>query len=337
MSNLFKKAAIFTDIHYGLKGNSDLHNQDCIDFTKWFIDEAKKEQCETCFFLGDYHNNRNSMNLKTMSYALAGLELLSKNFDQTYFIPGNHDLFFRDKRDVHSVSWASHIPNITIINDWFKQGDVVIAPWLVGDDYKKIKKYNAKYMFGHFELPGYLMNAMVRMPDTGEISKDDFCSIEHVFSGHFHKRQTQGNVTYIGNAFPHNYSDTWDDERGMTILEWGKDPVYRAWPAQPTFRTISLSQLIDKADQIILPNQYLRVLLDIDVSFEESSFIKEKFLNDYNIRELSLISEKKFNEVESEADLVSFESVDQIVNSQIEAIESDKFDKNILLSIYNNL
>ena len=42
MSNLFKKAAFFTDIHYGLKSNSLQHNQDCVNFVDWFIAKAKK-------------------------------------------------------------------------------------------------------------------------------------------------------------------------------------------------------------------------------------------------------------------------------------------------------
>ena len=46
MSNLFKKAAFFTDIHYGLKSNSLQHNQDCVNFVDWFIAKAKKENCE---------------------------------------------------------------------------------------------------------------------------------------------------------------------------------------------------------------------------------------------------------------------------------------------------
>ena len=29
------------------------------------------------------------------------------------------------------------------------------------------------------------------------------------------------NVTYMGNAFPHNYADAGDDERGMMVLEYG--------------------------------------------------------------------------------------------------------------------
>ena len=43
MSNLFKKAAVFTDIHFGLKSNSQTHKDDCLNFIKWFIVKAKEE------------------------------------------------------------------------------------------------------------------------------------------------------------------------------------------------------------------------------------------------------------------------------------------------------
>ena len=58
MANLFKKAAVCTDIHFGLKSNSATHNDDCENFIKWFIKTAKEQGCETCFFTGDWHNNR---------------------------------------------------------------------------------------------------------------------------------------------------------------------------------------------------------------------------------------------------------------------------------------
>jgi hypothetical protein len=181
------------------------------------------------------------------------------------------------------------------------------------------------------------MNAMVQMPDHGELKADDFKNYELGFSGHFHKRQQKGNMIYIGNAFPHNYADTWDDERGMMILEWDGKPEYHSWPAQPTFRTVKLSQLIDEADSLILPKQHLRVTLDIDISYEEASFIKEKFMADYNIRELTLIAEKKENEINTDIDIQAFESVDQIVSNQLINIDSEQFNKNTLLSIYNSL
>ena len=37
------KAACFTDIHWGRKNNSELHNQDCLRFVEWFCGEVKKD------------------------------------------------------------------------------------------------------------------------------------------------------------------------------------------------------------------------------------------------------------------------------------------------------
>ena len=39
----FKKVACFTDIHFGMKGNSRVHNDDCEAFIYWFIEQAKAE------------------------------------------------------------------------------------------------------------------------------------------------------------------------------------------------------------------------------------------------------------------------------------------------------
>ena len=338
MTNLFKKAAVFTDIHFGLKSNSTLHNEDCLNFVKWATAKAREEGCETAMFLGDWHNNRASINILTLGYSLQALEHLNGNFDQVFFIPGNHDLYYRDKRDVQSVEWAKHLPNIIICNDWYNSGNVVIAPWLVGDDYKQIPKLTGKYMFGHFELPGYLMNAMVAMPEHGELRRENFGNFEHVFTGHFHKRQTQKNITYIGNCFPHNYADAGDDDRGMMILEWGKEPEFHAWPEQPKYRVFNLSDVLQHTEVMLQPRMHVRVNLDIDISYEEATFIKETFIDTYKLREITLIPSKVTDLTEYEIQgNIAFESVDQIVFGQLNNIDSDKFNKNLLLDIYRNL
>ena len=338
MANLFKKAAVFTDIHFGLKSNSVQHNQDCSDFVDWFIEKAKEENCETCFFLGDYNHHRASINIQTMQFGLRALEKLNNNFERVYFIPGNHDLYYRDKRDVHSVEWAKHLPNVTIVNDWFIQDDVVIAPWLVGEDHKKLAKLSGKYLFGHFELPAFYMNAMVQMPDHGDVNDSDLAGFEKVFSGHFHKRQARNNIWYIGNAFPHNYADAGDDQRGMMILEWGEDPEFQAWPGQPLFRVYKLSDILDNPEGLLLPKSSVRVHLDIDISYEEANFIRETLIPKHNIREMSLIPMKLDQHSQDLAPgEVNFESVDQIIVDQIAAIESDFFDPKVLLEIYRNL
>ena len=338
MTNLFNKAAIFTDIHFGLKSNSQTHNDDCLAFVKWATAKAKEEGCETCIFLGDWHNNRASINVLTLGYSLQALEHINENFSQTYFIPGNHDLYYRDKRDIQSVEWAKHLPNIHICNDWITHGDVTFAPWLVGDDHKKLKKMQGKYMFGHFELPGYMMNAMVTMPEHGELTGDHMQGFEHVYTGHFHKRQTQRNITYIGNAFPHNYADAGDDERGLTILEWGKDAVFHSWPGQPRYRVYKLSNVLKHTEDLLHPDMHVRVDLDIDISYEEATFIKETFIDTYKLREIKLIPAKADEIMGNIAPgQIEFESIDTIVHNQLNSLEAGKFDPKILMEIYRNL
>lgn len=338
MSNLFKKAAVFTDIHFGAKSNSQVHNEDCLNFVKWASETAVAAGCETALFLGDWHNNRASLNIVTLNYSLQALEHLNNNFKKVYFIPGNHDLYYRDKRDVQSVEWAKHLPNVVICNDWHTEGNVTIAPWLCGEDHKKIAKMKGQYMFGHFELPGYLMNAMVQMPDHGDIKREDFKGFKHVFSGHFHKRQTQKNITYIGNCFPHNYSDAGDDDRGLMMLEWDKEPTFHAWPNQPKYRVFNLSDVLQHTDVMLQPGMHVRVNIDIDISYEEANFIKETFIKDYKLREITLLPQKNVDlEQFNIKGNVQFESVDQIVTTCINTITSEKFDHSMLMKIYANL
>ena len=83
---MFKKAAVFTDIHFGLKGNSRIHNDDCEDFIDWYIETAKAAGCETGIFCGDWHHNRNSLNLTTMDATIRSMEKLGQAFDQFFFL-----------------------------------------------------------------------------------------------------------------------------------------------------------------------------------------------------------------------------------------------------------
>jgi len=335
---LFKKVACFTDIHYGLKSNSTTHLRDCEEFIDWFIAEAQNAGCETCIFLGDWSHNRNSLNLFTLDSSLRCLEKLGAAFEQFFWFPGNHDLFYKDKRDIHSSAFGRHVPGVTVVDSIMTRGDVTLVPWLVGDEWKTMKSIKSKYVFGHFELPLFYMNAMVQMPDHGELGADSLKGPDYVFSGHFHKRQNSGNIWYIGNAFPHNFADTGDDDRGMMTLEWGGEPQFINWANCPKYRTVKLSNLIDNADAIMKSKMHIKVNLDIDISYEEANFIKETFIRDYDIREISLIQDKTNMDgtIDDNPD-ATFESVDQIVTEQLINIDSEQFDRTVLLEIYNNL
>lgn len=339
MSNLFKKVAVFSDIHFGLKNNSRQFNDDCEQFIKWFIREAKERNAETCIFCGDFHHNRSSINVSTLNYTVSNFKMLSEAFENVYMLVGNHDLFYREKREINSIPYGDMFDNIHIINDDIvEQGNVALVPWLVGDEWKKMKRLKSKYVFGHFELPHFMMNAIVEMPDHGELREDHFEKADLVFSGHFHKRQVRGKIHYLGSPFAHNYADAWDDDRGAMFLEWGGEPVYVNYDG-PRYIRINLSDLIDAPEDYLNDKTYCRAMLDVPISYEEANFIKETFITQFNPRELSLLPIKK-DELSQDPALdsdFSFKSIDQIVYDQISSVESDLVNHKLLLEIYNQL
>ena len=332
----FNRAACFTDIHFGNKNNSKQHNRDCADFVDWFIEQS--EDCETCIFLGDWHHHRSSVNVSTLNHSVENVGKLSRAFKQVYMIMGNHDLYYREKRDMNSLPYAGLFDNVTLVEDMLVQDDIALVPWLVGDEWKNLQKTKCRYMFGHFELPFFKMNAMVEMPDHGSLNAEHLQGPEYVFSGHFHKRQAKGNVHYLGSPFGHNYADTWDDDRGMMKLEWNGVPEYIDYPG-PRYRTVPLSRLIDEPEKILNQHTYCRATLDINISYEEASFIKETFSQQYNVREIALIPSKKEEHTQDwkVVDDIEVENVDQIVYNSLNAVDSEMINKKILVDIYNSL
>ena len=82
---------------------------------------------------------------------------------------------------------------------------------------------------------------------------------------------------------------------------------------------------------------YLRVTLDLPISYEEASFIKETFINEYNCREITLIPSQQDEEIHTDIDITQFESVDEIVTKEITALDTQNYDKKLLLGIYEEL
>ena len=105
----------------------------------------------------------------------------------------------------------------------------------------------------------------------------------------------------------------------------------------PLYKTIKLSDLLNDPEKHLKPNMHVRVQLDVEISFEESTFIKETFVDTYKLRELAMIPMREEIGVDEGEAEVAVLSVDQIVTDQIGKIESEAYDKSMLINIYNNL
>lgn len=342
---MFHKLATFTDIHFGRNSNSPIANQDNLDFFDWFIDESRTWGAEEVAILGDYFDNRNSLHVSTLDAGLKGLEKLNNSFKKVHFIVGNHDLLYRDKRDITSTAFAKHLTNINLITNPVTYGEgkesITFLPWLVGDEIKKAKRIKSRYVFGHLELNGgWLMNAKVPMPEHAHnLGPDDFKNgPEYVFSGHFHFRQAKDNIVYTGNIMPFHFADSWDEDRGMMMLEWGKEPIFKAWDGQPTYRTMTLSDLLNQPEKMLRDKLTARVTLDMDISYEEAQVIRDTYAKRYGVRKIELLHSTKASMSDQEFNgPVVFQSVDQIVMDGLLSVQSDTLDNKKLVEIYQSL
>lgn len=340
MTNLFQKAALFTDIHFGKKGNAKQFNVDCSNFVDFFIEQAKKEEVDAVIFLGDWHDNRQSIHVSTLNYSIENLKKLNDNFDRVYMILGNHDLYYKDRRDVSSVILGENLDNIIIIDDFVEMGNVAFCPWLVNNEWKRVEDIAKRvdYIFGHFEIPKFLMNVMVEMSDHGEINANHFDAVTHMaFTGHFHKRQSKGKVCYIGSPMPHDYADAWDDERGLMILEWGKTPRFIDWKEGPRYRNMRLSELMENPDRYINGNTYTKISTDLDLSYEEIQYIKESFLGSFGCRSFDISNGLKDSMNQDFDDETEFQTIDQIIVDGLLSIESVALNSNKLIALYQEL
>jgi DNA repair exonuclease SbcCD nuclease subunit len=221
-------------------------------------------------------------------------------------------------------------------------------PYLFKSEYPataaSIIKHNPKYVFGHFEFRNFVVTGTDRKMDHGP-DHTQFSKPKYVFSGHFHKRQALDNVIYIGNTFPTNYGDAWDDARGMAILTTETEDVdFIDWADCPKYRKVKLSDVLGDPTLKFPSKCRVRCVVDIDIGYTEAQALKEEMIKTLGLREFSLeenINEKKDllhgnSDYEDDLDLSSIDdAVIKLLSTGVTPTAS--IDPNKLVQIYQLL
>jgi len=342
------KSAIYTDIHFGAKSNSDQHNEDCIDYLHWFASQVTKMgDVDNIVFLGDYFENRSSINIATLRYAYEGAKIINNLGLPVFFVTGNHDLYHRHTREIHSLSVFNEFKNFKVIDSPSiikKLGDgTLICPYMFHHEYPDLKKFlSVPTWMGHFEFKDFIVTGYnVRMPTGPDAC--DFRGPEFILSGHFHKRQADENVVYVGNTFPTNFADEGDNERGMAIFDHvSREIDFIDWEECPKYVHTTLSHLIDGV--MLLPGKArVKCLADVVVSYEEMTSLRQMFIERYKLRELVM---EETNEVTNalagtqlstkDYDKVELANIDDLMIKMLQDIKVDKIDNQLLVQLYKN-
>lgn len=340
------KLVLWTDIHFGARNNSDQHNLDNLEYIDWLIEIVKQEKPSHIAFLGDFFENRNQINVRTLNHALNGCRKLDALGIPIIFIVGNHDLYHRANRHVFSTDVFSSLKNFFLVSeptelskDWF------VSPYLFKDEYPQLagELNSHKYVLGHFEFRDFVVTGSDRRMEHGP-EATAFAGPKHIFSGHFHKRQANKNIIYIGNTFPTNFGDAGDKERGCCVFDVENDDVYfHDWEQAPLFFKTKLSRVLD-GDADFPSKSRVRCILDVEASYSEVQALRDELMKNLGLREFSVEEDvlarrellEEGLEMDSEIDLASLNgTVKKLIKDGVAA--NGTIDPTFLVELYEEL
>lgn len=224
---MFMKIALITDIHFGVRNNSDFFLRQYEKFfSNIFFPYLKNNKIDTVLILGDTWEDRKSLSPKTFKAARAmffdRLRDLNINVKMIY---GNHDVFFKDTNETNTIDVIGDLyPNIEVVEKFKKFNfdglEIAMISWINNQNLEQalnwLNKTTAPVLCGHFEIKNFQMIKGF-VCDHG-FEKTTFDKFQRVFSGHFHFISDDGKIFYISNPFQTNWGD-WELEKGFRILD----------------------------------------------------------------------------------------------------------------------
>jgi DNA repair exonuclease SbcCD nuclease subunit len=283
-----------------------------------------------------------------MEYSYRGLQILNDIGLPIYFVVGNHDLHKRTTRDVHSVRMFNEMSNFKVIDRVTVEDGLLFSPYLFEHEYPALIQHSTELwaFAGHFEFKNFVITGYNTVMDHGPDHRL-FAGVNKIFSGHFHKRQVQDNVHYIGNAFPMDFGDVADKERGMCTYHVLEDKViYKDWDDCPKYAKVKLSAVMEDKWN---PEPKLRVkcVVDIEIGYQDAQDLREAMIEAYDLRDFILEEDREAKlgllegeDIKMTESALEFTSVDDLVVKQLELLKEDKalkIDAASMIAIYKDL
>jgi len=221
------KVAVITDQHFGSHKGSQIY----LEYYKRFYDNVffpylKKNKITTVLDLGDTFDNRKSIDFVSLEWAKENYYDVLRDMGVTvHTVVGNHTAYYKNTNKVNTIELLlKEYDNVIVYKEPTDANvggtSILFVPWICADNYdlsvKTIRNSASKVAMGHLELSGYLARPGFRY-DHG-MDANLFSNFDVVLSGHFHHKNSKGNVTYIGNPYQMYWNDH-GDTRGFHIFD----------------------------------------------------------------------------------------------------------------------
>ena len=336
------EVALITDTHYGIrKGSQIFHDYFETFYRDTFFPTLEERGIDTVIHLGDCFDVRKGIDYWSLEWAKRVIfDPLKERGIQLHLIVGNHDTFYKNTLSLNSPTLnLSEYDNITIYSEPttanIKSTPIFVVPWVCEGNaelfVEEMEKTPAEFCMGHLELAGFYANKDYQCQHGTDPKV--FKQFGSVFSGHFHKKSSKGNINYLGNPYQLYWNDE-GDKRGFHILNLeSKDIEYIENP-NLMFHKIYYDEDKKKVDVEQYRNSYIKVIVDgKSTPIKLSRFVDG--LYDVGVHDVKVIDNTDISvdddvEVETEDTLTTLTNY---VNSMEEQVNKENL-VNIFKSLY---
>ena len=217
---------IITDLHFGHKNSHQAVREYFFRFFEnTFFPYLDKHGIKEIINLGDTLDNRKFCNIETlMMVRNRFFNPLEARGVKMHTIIGNHDVYYKSNNLTNSMAALySRFPCMelyTTCQDVDIGGKTfAMLPWISPADVQDFNRFlgstKAKIAMGHLEILGYEVLRGVK----SEEGMDPACLkvFDRVYSGHFHKKNGDSHIQYLGTAYDMDFGDL-DEVKGFHVL-----------------------------------------------------------------------------------------------------------------------
>lgn len=341
------KVAIINDTHCGTRNSSDIFLDNAEKFYRdVFFPYLLENNIRHIIHLGDFFDNRKFINFKCLNRIRnCFLKPLRQHGITMDIIRGNHDVFYKNTGELNSLKelLGHYMNEVHIIHDPtvmdYDGLQMALVPWIDADNEERsikfIKECKADIMAGHFDIIGYEMMKGIKCEHG--LDRSLFKRFEAVYSGHFHTKSSQDNITYLGSQMEFFWNDAHDNkyfhilDTSTRELEAIRNPHtlhhrIRYDDSTTDYMEYDLSQVDNKFVKIVVINRKNQFTFDRFVDR-----IQNRDIHDLKIQETF----DEFIGSNVGDDEISLEDTTELLNTYIDGVETELSKERIKKDVYN--
>jgi DNA repair exonuclease SbcCD nuclease subunit len=339
------KVAVVTDTHFGVKNDSPLFLNEFLSFfEKQFFPYVLEHKIDTVLHLGDLLDRRKFVNFYTLSQVRDRfMSFFEENNITLHIILGNHDTFYRNTSSINSMTELfSHQQNIHIYSEPVIINldglDVGLVPWINEANTDSCVKFlddaSVPIIMGHFEINGFQVVSGVK--HSHGLLPSLFSKFDAVYSGHFHIKQSDANITYLGTPYQITFSDAYDI-KGFHIFDTEDQSMTFVSNQRKMFYVITYDDKnedpLKDLDASVYKNCYVKVI----VANKTKPYTYDRFIDAiYAAQPVSVTFIEDVIEISKEDIVDTTEDTISIINKEIDSME-EVDDKDKLKKIIQEL